>query len=66
MTKEALVVGAGLAGLAAAIDLVDAGLAVTLVERRPFAGGRTFSFTNDTGDLLDNGQHVFLGCCTAY
>ena len=48
------------------MDLVDAGCGVTLLERRPFAGGRTFSFRNDTGDLLDNGQHVFLGCCTAY
>jgi uncharacterized protein with NAD-binding domain and iron-sulfur cluster len=61
-----VVVGAGLAGLTAAIDLIDAGLEVTLVERRPFAGGRTFSFHNDAGDELDNGQHVFLGCCTAY
>jgi hydroxysqualene dehydroxylase len=66
MTKKALVVGAGLAGLTAAIELVDAGVAVTLAERRPFAGGRTFSFTDDAGDVLDNGQHVFLGCCTAY
>ena len=63
---RALVVGAGLAGLTAAMDLADAGVRVTLVERRPFAGGRTFSFTNPGGDLLDNGQHVFLGCCTAY
>lgn len=61
-----LVVGAGLAGLTAAIDGVDGGLEVTLLERRPFAGGRTFSFANDAGDLLDNGQHVFLGCCTSY
>ncbi len=61
-----VVAGAGLAGLTAAIDLVDAGIEVTLVERRPFAGGRTFSFRNDAGDELDNGQHVFLGCCTAY
>lgn len=59
-------IGAGLAGLAAAIDLLDAGAEVTLVERRPFAGGRTFSFRTAAGDLLDNGQHVFLGCCTAY
>ncbi|MBV8085491.1 MAG: FAD-dependent oxidoreductase, partial [Chloroflexi bacterium] len=48
------------------MDLVDAGWQVTLLERRPFAGGRTFSFTNAQGDALDNGQHVFLGCCTAY
>src|SRR5438309_2519548 len=65
-TKTALVIGAGLAGLTAAIDLIDAGWSVTLVERRPFAGGRTFSFTTEAGDVLDNGQHVFLGCCTTY
>ncbi len=59
-------IGAGLAGLTVAMDLLDAGWQVTLVERRPFAGGRTFSFTNSAGDQLDNGQHVFLGCCTAY
>ncbi len=48
------------------MDLTDAGWRVTLAERRPFAGGRAFSFTTDNGDVLDNGQHVFLGCCTAY
>ncbi|MBV8086387.1 MAG: FAD-dependent oxidoreductase [Chloroflexi bacterium] len=63
---SAVVVGAGLAGLTAAIDLVDAGFRVTVLERRPFAGGRTFSFTSPGGDRLDNGQHVFLGCCIAY
>jgi squalene-associated FAD-dependent desaturase len=39
---------------------------VTLVERRPFLGGRAFSFTDREGRELDNGQHVFLGCCPAY
>src|SRR5438067_1914079 len=67
MTKHtALVVGSGLAGLTAALDLQDAGWQVTLVDRRPFAGGRTFSFATPAGDQLDNGQHVILGCCTAY
>ena len=61
-----LVVGAGLAGLTAAIDAMDAGLDVTMAERRPFAGGRAFSFESPSGDVLDNGQHVILGCCTAY
>jgi len=37
------------------------------VERRPFLGGRAFSFVDpETGTEVDNGQHVFLGCCTAY
>ncbi len=59
--------GAGLAGLAAACDLVDAGWAVTILEKRPFAGGKTYSFTDpQSGEELDNGQHVFMRCCTEY
>lgn len=64
--QSAVVLGAGLAGLTAAIDLIDAGWQVTLVERRPFPGGRTFSYEGQDGEVLDNGQHVFLGCCMAY
>lgn len=60
------VVGGGLAGIAAALELADAGRAVTLFERRPFLGGRAFSFVDpDTGAVLDNGQHVLAGACTA-
>lgn len=62
-----VVIGGGLAGIAAACDLVDAGLPVTLIEARPFLGGKTWSFRDDqTGMTVDNGQHVFLGCCSAY
>ena len=61
------VVGGGLAGLTCALDLAEAGLATTLIERRPFVGGKTFSFTDPaSGVELDNGQHVYLRCCTAY
>jgi len=60
------VVGAGLAGLTAALDLAEGGWHVTLLERRPFAGGRTFSFPAEDGEPLDNGQHLFLGCCHEY
>ena len=59
------VVGGGLAGLAAAVELVDAGADVTLYEARPRLGGATFSFERN-GLWLDNGQHVALRCCTAY
>ncbi|GGO94798.1 phytoene dehydrogenase [Wenjunlia tyrosinilytica] len=60
-----MVVGGGLAGIAAALELADAGVEVTLVEARPRLGGLAFSFRR--GDLwVDNGQHVFLRCCTAY
>jgi squalene-associated FAD-dependent desaturase len=60
-----VVVGGGLAGLTAAIALREAGLPVTLLEARPRLGGATCSFSRD-GLIVDNGQHVFLGCCTAY
>ena len=62
---HAVVAGGGLAGITAALRLADAGASVTLVEARPRLGGLAFSFRR--GDLwVDNGQHVFLRCCTAY
>jgi len=61
------VVGGGLAGIAAALTLADAdaGFDVTLLERRPRLGGLTSSIERG-GLSFDNGQHVFLGCCSAY
>ena len=59
------VVGAGLAGLAAGLDLAEAGWEVSLFERSRLLGGKATSFTVD-GVEVDNGQHVFLGCCTAF
>ncbi|MEU8244688.1 hydroxysqualene dehydroxylase HpnE [Nonomuraea sp. NPDC048916] len=59
------IVGGGLAGIAAAVALGEAGHAVTLYEARPRLGGATHSFERD-GLVVDNGQHVFLRCCTAY
>ena len=65
MGTSAIVVGGGLAGIAAALRLADAGATVQLVEGRPRLGGAAFSFRR--GDLsVDNGQHVFLRCCEAY
>ncbi|WP_439812972.1 hydroxysqualene dehydroxylase HpnE [Streptomyces sp. P9-2] len=63
--RHAVVVGGGLAGTTAALALADAGVRVTLLEGRPRLGGLAFSFRR--GDLtVDNGQHVYLRCCTAY
>src|ERR1700730_1973588 len=62
---KASVVGGGLAGLAAALELADSGAEVTLYEARSRLGGATFSFERN-GLWLDNGQHVALRCCTAY
>ncbi|MCA9828966.1 MAG: hydroxysqualene dehydroxylase HpnE [Dehalococcoidia bacterium] len=61
------VIGGGLAGLAAACELVDLGHRPTIFERRPWAGGKTYSYVDrETGDEVDNGQHVFMQCTTAY
>ncbi|WP_164418033.1 hydroxysqualene dehydroxylase HpnE [Streptomyces salinarius] len=63
--RHAVVVGGGLAGVTTALALADAGVRVTLLEGRPRLGGLAFSFQR--GDLtVDNGQHVYLRCCTAY
>lgn len=60
-----VVVGGGLAGITAALSCADGGARVTLLERRPRLGGATWSFERN-GLWFDNGQHVFLRCCTAY
>jgi monoamine oxidase len=60
-----VVLGGGLAGITAALDCAQAGARVTLLEVRPRLGGAAYSFERD-GLWLDNGQHVFLRCCTAY
>jgi squalene-associated FAD-dependent desaturase len=59
------VIGGGLAGITAAIALAETGTRVTLLESRPRLGGATSSFRRG-GLTVDNGQHVFLRCCTAY
>lgn len=63
--QRVLVIGGGVAGIAAALDCADAGATVTLLEVRPRLGGAAYSVERE-GLLLDNGQHVFLRCCTAY
>jgi squalene-associated FAD-dependent desaturase len=63
------VVGGGLAGLAAALDLADAGHAVTVLEARPTLGGAVQTLPERDGDPEpppDNGQHIALGCFTEY
>jgi len=59
------VVGGGVAGLAAACALADAGFRVTLLERRNYLGGRASSYLHPgTQEIIDNCQHVLFGCCT--
>ncbi len=59
------IVGGGIAGLAAGSALAASGYRVELFERRPFLGGRASSYElPGTGEVVDNCQHVLLGCCT--
>ena len=59
------IAGGGLAGLAAGCALAEAGLRVSVFERRPYLGGRASSYQHPgTGEVVDNCQHVLLGCCT--
>ena len=59
-----IVIGGGLAGLAAGVSLAEASWHVRLFEQRPFLGGRATSYVLPDGEHVDNCQHVTLGCCT--
>jgi len=56
------IVGAGLAGMATAVDLVDAGHEVEIFESRPFVGGKVGSWVDPEGNHIEMGLHVFFGC----
>jgi len=63
--KRVAIIGGGLAGLAAGCALAEAGVTVIVFERRPYVGGRASSYEHPgTGEVIDNCQHVLLGCCT--
>ena len=65
MNPDAIVIGGGCAGFAAATALVDAGARVLVLEARPGLGGRATAFTDPaTGERVDNGQHILMGCYT--
>ena len=62
---DVVVIGAGFAGLSAAVRLAKRGARVLVLEARSRLGGRATAFPDrDTGELVDNGQHVLLGCYT--
>jgi squalene-associated FAD-dependent desaturase len=59
--RDVVIVGGGFAGLAAGVALAERGFRVTVVEKRSRLGGRASSYVDQTtGDVVDNGQHVFL------
>jgi squalene-associated FAD-dependent desaturase len=65
VSPSVAIIGGGLAGLSAGAALADAGFRVTLFERKPYLGGRASSYEHPaTGEVVDNCQHVLLGCCT--
>ncbi len=60
---DVVVIGGGVSGLTAAVDLASRGFSVLLVEQKQHCGGRTYSFVHkETGDEVDNGQHLMMGC----
>ena len=65
MSFDAIVIGGGCAGFAAATALGEAGARVLVLEARPGLGGRATAFTDpETGERVDNGQHILMGCYT--
>ncbi len=64
MREEVLIVGGGLAGLATAADLAEAGARVTMLEKRAVLGGKVSSWQDADGDPVESGLHVFFGSYT--
>ena len=63
MSEDVVIIGGGLAGLAAGVALAQAGRSVLLLEQKPYLGGRARSFRDAvTGSVVDNGQHLMMGC----
>jgi zeta-carotene desaturase len=63
-SQKVLVIGGGIAGIAASVKLASQGYPVTLIEKGPRLGGRAYSFYDDSiGSWVDNCQHILMGCC---
>jgi squalene-associated FAD-dependent desaturase len=58
-----IIIGGGLSGLSAAVELCTRGYRTLVLEQHRHSGGRTYSFIDsETGDSIDNGQHLMMGC----
>jgi zeta-carotene desaturase len=62
--RDVVVVGAGVAGLAAAIAVASDGVRATVLERRPYVGGRAYSYPHPALEEVVDSQHVLVGCCS--
>ncbi|HTY53766.1 MAG TPA: hydroxysqualene dehydroxylase HpnE [Candidatus Binataceae bacterium] len=61
--RDVVIIGGGFAGLSAGVALAERGFRVAVLERKPALGGRAYSFVDsESGDSVDNGQHVLMGC----
>ena len=59
-----LIVGGGISGITAALKSAQAGYDVTLIESRPYLGGRAYSYWDSSQEeWIDNCQHIIMGCC---
>lgn len=65
-SADVIIVGGGIAGVRAAIDLTDRRRRVLLFERSPSLGGRAGAHQHGRDGLIDVGQHVYMGCCREY
>ncbi|MEC8048482.1 MAG: FAD-dependent oxidoreductase [Chloroflexota bacterium] len=64
---DVIIIGGGLAGIKAYINLKKNGLNALIIEKSSYLGGRAFSFKDPlTGNFIDNGQHVIVGACKEY
>jgi squalene-associated FAD-dependent desaturase len=62
-TYDVIIIGGGISGLSAAVELSVQGLKVLLLEQHQLLGGRTYSFIDKvTSDPVDNSQHLMMGC----
>ena len=62
-----IIIGGGVSGLAISCKLAKEKIDSLLIEKRPFLGGRAYSFyDNNSKEEIDNGQHIIVGACKEF